>query len=147
MFRASTIALISALSLSTNALAGPFEDATAALVRGDYSSAQQILLPLAEQGNPQAQLAIARMFLGGTGVQQNDRTAGEWVRKAADQGNADAQNLAGYMYESGRCLTADIAEAIKGYRKSAENGFASAQNNLGFASQTGRGVAKDWAEA
>ena len=51
MFRALTIALISALSLSTNALAGPLEDGTAALARGDYSNAQQILLPLAEQGN------------------------------------------------------------------------------------------------
>lgn len=79
MFRASTIALISALLLSTNALAGPFEDGTAAMARGDYFSAQQILLPLAEQGSPQAQLVIARMFLNGNGVQQSDNTAWEWI--------------------------------------------------------------------
>jgi TPR repeat protein len=68
MFRTSTIALISALSFSNNALAGPFEEGTAAMAHGDYSNAQHLLRPLAEQGNPQAQLAIARMFLGGTGV-------------------------------------------------------------------------------
>ena len=41
-----------ALALIGTTMAGPLEDAKAALQRSDYAAALQILRPLAEQGTP-----------------------------------------------------------------------------------------------
>lgn len=52
---------------------------------GYYKRAMHTLLPLASDGNPQAQYAVGYMYYYGLGVAQDTDTGYFWVKKAADQ--------------------------------------------------------------
>src|SRR5438132_10039085 len=52
----------------TTGVAGPLEDGNAALAKGDYDTAFRVFSPLAEEGNPTAQSALAFMYAFGRGV-------------------------------------------------------------------------------
>ena len=78
------------LVLSATAFALPQPDAEAAYARGDYASAFKIWLPLAEQGSPEAQRSVARMYERGEWVAQDKQAAAEWYSKAAEQSARDA---------------------------------------------------------
>ena len=76
--------------LSGTAVALPQPDAEAAYARGDYATAFKIWLPLAEQGSPEAQRNVARMYERGEWVAQDKQAAAEWYSKAAEQSARDA---------------------------------------------------------
>ena len=78
------------LVLSATAFALPQPDAEAAYARGDYATAFKIWLPLAEQGSPEAQRSVARMYERGEWVAQDKQAAAEWYSKAAEQSARDA---------------------------------------------------------
>lgn len=118
------------LSPAMSAVAWQLEDGHAALWRGDYETAHKLFLPLAEQGNADAQSALGRMYAHGSGVPQDYTEAVKWYRMAAEQGNADAQSALGRMYEDGYGVPQDYTEALKWYRKPAEQGNADAQYKL-----------------
>jgi uncharacterized protein len=148
-----------------------------AIKNGDYATALKEFLPLARQGNPDAQFNLgnmvsyirrerecvrptqprldvrqrqgreARLRSNGQGVTQDYAEAVRWYRKSAEQGNAFAQLNLGFMYAHGQGVTQDYAEAAKWYRKSAEQGNADAQNNLGLMYDNGQGVTQDYVEA
>jgi len=62
----------------------------------------QTLLKSAHDGDTQAQLALAALYLDGTVTGQEDLAVGEyWIKKAADQGNGEAQYMLGSMYYNG----------------------------------------------
>ena len=63
---------------------------------------------------------LGRMYKDDKGVEQDDRQAVKWYRKAAEQGNADAQKALGRMYENGKGVKQDDREAAKWFRKAAE---------------------------
>jgi uncharacterized protein len=63
------------------------EDGEAALERGDYATAIQLLRPLADQDDADLQTVLGNMYQGGVGVAQDDAVAVSWYRKAADQGD------------------------------------------------------------
>src|SRR6202050_2120484 len=48
--------------VGTAAVAGPFEDAVVAHEGGDYATAMRLSRPLAEQGDPRAQLMLGIML-------------------------------------------------------------------------------------
>jgi hypothetical protein len=83
-------AAIGLAAVSDAAFALPQPDAEAAYARGDFVTAFNIWLPLAERGSVQAQLNIARMYERGEGVAQDKQTAQEWYRRAAEQHAQDA---------------------------------------------------------
>ena len=56
------------LGLFGVAAAGPLEDGVAAFKNGDYAMAMQILGPLADQGDVQAQFNVGLMYANGNGV-------------------------------------------------------------------------------
>ena len=85
------IILIVPLLLAGPALAGSFEDAVKEYGRGEYKTAYQLLRPLAEQGNSNAQLMLGFMFDQGRGVPQDYAEGEKWFRKSAKQGNIGAQ--------------------------------------------------------
>jgi TPR repeat protein len=60
-----------ALALFGVAAAGQLEDGVAAYQLGDYETAMQLLRPLAEQGNAEAQFTIGQMYENGQGVPQD----------------------------------------------------------------------------
>jgi hypothetical protein len=64
-FKAAVAALILAVSFAGSVAAGPFEDAAAAYIKGDYATALRLMRPLAEQGNAIAQFNLGQMYRNG----------------------------------------------------------------------------------
>jgi clan AA aspartic protease (TIGR02281 family) len=133
--------------LGGTAVAGPGEDAAAALGRRDYSTALRLFRPLADQGSANAQYAVGTMYYFGWGVPQDYAEAVKWWRKAAEQGDDDAQFALGRMYVKGSEVPQNYAEGLKWYRKAAEQGNALAQRYLGSVYYDGPEALKDSAEA
>jgi uncharacterized protein len=104
-------AAILVLSMVTSVLAGPFEEAIAAYNRQDYTTALQLLRPLAESGNVRAQFLLGFMYEGGMGVSQDDIEAAKWYRRAADTGDDIAQYHIGIMHLDGRGMPRDPVRA------------------------------------
>jgi hypothetical protein len=90
--------------------AGPIEDAEAAFNRGDYTTAMEILRPLAKRGDGGAEYDVGVMYDQGFGVAQNQTEAAKWYRRAADHGLEHAQHNLGSMYLEGQGVAQDYAE-------------------------------------
>ena len=60
----------------------------AAFDAGDYRQAAEEWRPLAEAGDPEAQLALADLYRNGLGVPFDLAAAAAWYRRAAEQGVA-----------------------------------------------------------
>jgi TPR repeat protein len=110
---------------------------------GNFSTAFEQVIPLAEKGDSRAQHFIGVLYQLGKGVNQSDTEAIRWYRMAADQGYADAQENLGRKYEDGRGVPQDYVEAFKWYRLAATQSLASSQFLLGVMYQEGRGVLQD----
>lgn len=74
---------------------------------------------------------MGHLYEDGRGVEQNDKEAVEWYRKAAEQGYAPAQFALGCLYEDGHGVEQNEGEAIKWYRKAAAQGYKEALLYLG----------------
>jgi TPR repeat protein len=135
------------VSLANPAVAGPFEDGTAAYKRGDYAEALRLFRPAAESGNARAQHSLCTLYYLGQGVLQDYPAAAQWCQKAADQGDAGAQLSLGLMYAVGQGVPQNKATGAAWVRKSADQGHAEAQDFLGVMYQMGIGVAQDYATA
>jgi S1-C subfamily serine protease len=75
--------LLLLLLTATHPAAGAYEDGISALNRQDYPRALAELRPLAEQGHPKAQWALAYMYRRGLGVPKDAARADDWERRAA----------------------------------------------------------------
>lgn len=139
--------LCAAPGLYSTAVAGPLEDGIAAYNRGDPKTALKLWQPLADAGNPDAQVNIGVLHANGEGVPQSYSEAITWYRKAADQGDVFALNNLGLMYMRGQGVAASDRMAVQLYRQAADKNFAPAQFNLATMYGQGRGVEKDRAEA
>jgi uncharacterized protein len=92
----------------------------------NFSKAFEVLMPLAQAGELQAQKVIAHMYSFGQDVEVDFAEATKWYRLAAEQGDPVAQNnLASHLLEE------NPEEAIKWYTASAEQGFPFAEETLG----------------
>jgi len=107
-FLTSSLLLV---AIASAAVAGPLEDATTAYQRGDYETAQRLLRPLAEQGNPVAQYKLGEMYATGKGVRQDYAEAAKLYRLAAEQGDPDGQELLGLLYDVGAGVPRDYVKA------------------------------------
>jgi hypothetical protein len=119
----------------------------AAFEAKEFARAMQLLQPLAERGDPQAQYRVAIMAQVGLGMVKNCAIAVQWMRAAAEQGYALAQHGLGFMYFQGECTKADPAEAARWFRMAADQGLAGSQATLASMYEKGVGVAQDAAEA
>ena len=70
--------------------ADPLAKAEGALARGDYAGAREILEPLAQGGNTQAQTRLAEMYASGQGVSRNYIQAYIWYSLATRGGSTTA---------------------------------------------------------
>jgi len=105
---------------SGSVFADDFQDATDAYERKDYETAYKLILPLAEQGDAQAQYNLGVMYDKGRGVPQDYKEAVKWYRLAAEQGVREAQYNLGNKYSKGQGVPQDYKEAVKWYRLAAE---------------------------
>jgi TPR repeat protein len=135
------------LALASVATAGPYDEGVFAARQGEYLWALRLWLPLAEEGNPQAQNAIGELYEGGHGVPEDFADAAVWYRESADQGFARAQSNLGLAYALGRGLPRDYAQAMLWYRRAASQGNALAEFNIGLMYAKGAGVLSDSTES
>ncbi|HEC83660.1 MAG TPA: sel1 repeat family protein, partial [Thioploca sp.] len=114
----------------------------AAFETKQFVRAHQLLLPLAEVGNPDAQYRLAIMAQNGLGMVVNQKEAVQRMRAAAEQGFDLAQHGLGFMYMQGECVEQDDAQAAIWFRLAADQGLSGAQVILGDLYKEGRGVEK-----
>jgi uncharacterized protein len=127
----TAIALVLFSTISTAGYGADFENGLAAANKGDYATALREWLPLAEQGDADAQFNLGQMYQMGWGVDKNYITAFDWYKKASAQGNPRAQYNLAHMYQNGWGVERDSQAAFKWYTVSAEQGDPFAQLNLG----------------
>ncbi len=138
------------LNLWTSVMAGTYEEASAAIVHGDYETALKLLRPLAEAGDAEAQASLGDIYHKYEEFRKAGRNlekALKWYELAAVQGNIGAQNNLGYMYGQGMGVPRNYVLAVKWYQLAATQGNATAQFNLGLYYQKGWGVPRDWRQA
>jgi TPR repeat protein len=111
--------------------AGDLEEGIKAWFEFDFDRAVDLLKPLAESGNPDAQLYLAIMYHFGEGVAQDYGETVRWLTRASEQGHAEAQYNLGYIYLLGEIVPTDYPTAEHWLLKSAEGGYAATQHMLG----------------
>jgi TPR repeat protein len=103
--------VLMSLSFAIHVLAGPLEDANAAIKRRDYATAVRLIRPLAEQGDANAQYNLGVLYDNGLGVPQDRVRAYMWLNLAAMQGRESAATIRDLV---ARLMTpAQISEAQK----------------------------------
>ena len=107
-----------------------FQDGVDAYKRQDNKTAYKLWLPLAEQGDAEAQVLLGMMNAEGQGVPQDYKEAVKWWRLSAEQDDAYAQFNLGVMYDEGDGVPQDYAEAIRLWKLAAEQGDEEAQHHL-----------------
>ena len=140
------IAFLLGFALSGSAIAGPYEEGVAAIESGKFDSGIEILLPLAEEGDALAQIAVAEGYIRRRGYNDDTREAEKWLRLAAEQGYAQAQYGLGWIY-SLPLYGENYSDAMKWYRLAAEQGYAPAQVAVGQLFARGFGIPRDREEA
>jgi uncharacterized protein len=108
------------------AFADPFDDALAAYNRHEYGTSLQLMRPLAEQENVEAQNGMGALYYHGYGVTQDFKKAIKWYRLAAAQGNLDAQLNLGSMYYEGEGVAEDLARSHMWLSIVADHGYGDA---------------------
>jgi len=96
----------------------------------------------AEQGKPDAQLALGLLLLHGKGVPANRAEAVQWLEKAANQNYPPAQYWLATTFDAAR-----QSDRVKWLRRAADNGFGLAQFTVGQMYFSGQGVVQDVIEA
>src|SRR5215813_2876010 len=99
------------LSFAEIVVAGPLEDADAAVKRRDYATAVRLIRPLAEQGDATAQYTLGVFYDNGLGVPQDHISAYMWLNLSAAQGRDGAAAFRDLIAR--RMTPAQIAEAQK----------------------------------
>jgi TPR repeat protein len=90
---------------------------------------------------------LGYLYDHGRGVKRDNKKAMYWYRKAAEAGNTEAMNSLGVAYCSGEGVEQDNEEALHWFRKAAKEGNTDAMYNLGNAYRNGEGVEQDDIEA
>jgi TPR repeat protein len=91
----------------------------------------QILLPLAEKGEPLAQMIVGRLYEKGEGAPNDCGEAVKWSTRAAEQGNADAQFELANFYHQGHCVAKDDRTAVIWFELSGKKGDPRGLNAIG----------------
>ena len=99
-----------------------FQQGLTAYKQSDYQTAFKLWLPLAEQGNEDAQFNLGVMYDDGRGVKQDGFEAVKWYRKAAEQGHAKAQFILGGLYLLGEGVQVNKSLAKEWLGKACDNG-------------------------
>lgn len=83
----------------------------AAYDAGDYVAAREAWQPLADNGDPDALIALASLHVEGVGMRQNYILAAKLFRRAADQGHIVGQLNLGDYYAEGRGVPHNLVSA------------------------------------
>ena len=117
--------------VSAQAASQDFIKGFKALQSGDYAAAFKVWLPLAKQGDVDAQYNLGLMYYEGDGVDQDDVQAFKYWRLAAIQEHQQAQYWLGIMYDFGLGIDQNNINAYLWYTSSLLNSY---QNDPNFKS-------------
>jgi len=109
---------------------------------GQYDAALSHWIPLADQGDTNAQLNVGLMYDVGKGVPEDPARAVRWYQQSAERGHAAAQFNLGLMYASGRGIEQDAGQARFWLAQAAGQGLQEARAMLPeFSEQSSTGAA------
>jgi S1-C subfamily serine protease len=103
---------------------------------GQYETALDYWMPLAEQGDPNAQLNVGLMYDAGRGLEVNPARAVHWYRQSAENGLAAAQYNLGLMYRDGQGVEQNRQLANSWIERAAAQGLQAARAMLDAGMQT-----------
>jgi uncharacterized protein len=95
----------------------------------DYKTAHKLWLPLAKQGDADAQNNLGGMYAFGQGVPQDYKEAFKWFRLSAEQGQALAQYNLGVKYGDGQGVPQDYVSSHMWFNLSGFNGYEDVVTN------------------
>ncbi len=104
---------------------------------GDYETAFNLWVPLAENGDADAQNYLGILYYLGFGIQKDYKKALEWYELAARAGHADAQRNYGDMINFGRGTRKDNYKAFKWYFAASQQGNDKAKRLIDVISASG----------
>lgn len=87
--------------------------------QANYETALRTWLPLAEDGDAQAQFYVGQIYEKGLGRAPDANKAASWYLRSAEAGYAAAQTALAMLYESGATGSADPVQALQWYRRAA----------------------------
>lgn len=134
-------------SLCSIALADDLQDGFQAFSAGNYEEAMRLWHPLAEKNNADAQYNLGIMYMKGLGVEQNDKRALIWFKRAAALEHDDAMYNLGVLYMQGSGVVRSPKDALYWWQQSASRGNPFAQYNLGVLYAYGTAVAQNTDQA
>lgn len=103
-----------------------------AFQRGYYLTARQLAEPLANLGDPAAQVLLGEIYLRGLGVARNAKEAAKWYKAAAETGNATGQfHYALLLLGGSGGVEKDVAKARDLMKAAADAGDPMAEFNYG----------------
>lgn len=109
-----------------------FMEAIQHLNKNEYKAAEQIFITLMEEGNIQAQINLATIYLDPTARLNKHQKAYELLLDAvSNKDGYDAYNSLGMMYLAGLHVQSDIDKAIEWFEKGASFNIAACMANLG----------------
>lgn len=141
------VLLVAVLAALGAPVLADFDSGRVAYERGDFRSAREQWLPLAEAGEPSAQAALGSLYIYGEGVPVNYREALHWTQRAAEQGEVTGQFNMGSIYAGGLGVKRNYGEAAHWFHLAAEQNDAMSRFNLAILYSRGLGVARDDIEA
>ena len=125
------LVLASTLSISVQAQDSTgLEQAATAIRLRQYPEAVELLIPLAAQGNAEAQYQLASLYRSGRGVKQDLDAYLEMLTASANGGFARAQYQLGLAYEAGSLVPADLDQARRWLSSAAEQDMQEAASRL-----------------
>jgi len=105
-------------------------DPKEAFDNGDYETAINLWLPLAENGDTDAQNYLGIVYYLGLGVTRDYKQTLKWYERAAKAGHADAQRNYGDMINFGRGVKKDNYQAYKWYFAASQQGNKKAERQI-----------------
>ena len=114
--------------------------------REDLTETIELLLPLAESGDANAQHLLASAYINHEDTRFRSKAV-YWITKSATQGHAEAGYILGFYHFFGIGMPSDPKRAIKWYETALANGSSYAAVALGRRYAEGGGVARDPAKA
>ena len=112
MMRKTLLTLAAGLLFAGAAQASPGSElARRDYDRGNYDVALQKAQPLAEAGDPAAQMLLGMMYAEGRGVTRDDKQSWQWYWKSAVGGDTQSQLALVAIYRDGRGVAADAGMA------------------------------------
>jgi len=124
-----------------------FASGRAAYEAGDFRTAREQWLALAEAGEATAQAALGSLYIHGEGVPIDYGEALQWTRLAAEQGDVTGQFNMGSIHAGGLGVEKDFSEAARWFHLSAEQYDAMSRFNLAILYSRGLGVSHDDVQA